>query len=1605
MLLDRPVPWRLWRGALVSGSFLTVVMCTGAVMAAPAGVTIEPPTLLVGDRWLLETDPTHDAVAFNVRVLLDRNQPGATARDIPVRFFTRLAEDGDPLGTEIVGSSETTIIVTVPPVVANQLVDVDLEIVPTRRLSLARTYRVAIDVLHDDDPPSGNFQRDSARAFGPYEFVHFNGDLLFGTTATVMQRLASPPLETAVNRYRLWVAEGMLATGFAYTNQPPATAFVDVLFDDSTGQATVVSGSVQVVPPAPVIDTNGWTGTLGPILLNASGLAATHFTLDLPEGSGWRVDDLSTSTTALLNPVFSSGDVPLPLNENLEPIGPVSGTFAENHEYVDERMAIGLVGRDWSWDVQSLTLFNPTARFLRRHHYDQWLAVKGDLPDANDGYLNQLDTAFANLTVLPGTHGGFTFDATIHPGAFSTHFPHGFVQHSGGLLRFTNSVPAGGSQLTLATATIVAHTGCRNEPNAVPDPATLEAVAVGPVSIGFTAQGGLWLEGLPLPETNPPGQIPRVRRAAAGKDETSGLPLHETADYLAQPVQLYVPGPTVPFQDGLDREDDGNATVDESGEHPGEFNPARWLLTGIRPIEAFALEHPGTDEYLDGEGDYAGVNFRGYPGLTGVSRVGGGMMGPYDLEPCQKVYARSSGTTGRWVADDTTLPPSVMIGGADPFEILFDEWAFQLVGNEPQFEHSVVQGSVLLPHPAEIQLAFDSMEFTCCGNLDKVALADGQSAQQLAYWQQAHIAIQSARFVSADACSMANSCLELHVRARANGLPEDVDGILCFRGSGRMTTGLDGPLPASTLHLPVGSKFAGEYYIEPVRHSFYNDPPGGSLGNNDGFINVAGLANLPFFEVMPSHAHLTGTDLAGGVNPNIIPGWQGGWETNSDTYFSSKSFDTGHRGFPPALGSPSQYLGSTDPIHVPHARRTWFGRIAFDFPVLYDPVTGYFHSLEKKVTDVIIADAEADVPYLNHEKAAIDFGVTVGLSLNNLLSDVLAFATGELTEGFADLAIGPALVDVDQGLKELDGLLSLQVREALGGAVMPALDSGIIASAAAQLKGGAAVNVALGEIHFSAALQNDIATATSGDVTGKLAPIASGLDGMRQFLDANNDTQLGQLMERAMGFLNLPPGLDALSVPELIELGGLDAGPVRERLEILRERMAELRDLVQNVPGLDAELEGLLMGANADYAGLGPLVQSGLQDYFTTVAADPGAYTVEEIEARIRGEIEAGLWAMPVFGQVQTVLRSRFYHLDHLTRQVLASALDQLNRAITDIVAEAIDLDELLGPLKGIGNYVQSASLDGEAVITGNDLTYLSLKGHTVIQTQPIPIEFDPFYEYQQLHADGALGCDPGATSAQFNRITMGATVAPATFTSGEVSITLSSQFSFTDDARLIGFMGGLEVLAEGVSMQPVNFDRMSVLLNIGGNDPSFSDFEFYVAAEAEATLFKSSSPVQLPWTNFELFGGLFAGRTCSDAPYAAWLPPEVTSALPNLPFTGAIAAVDGKFPFYDVGCLMRLKAGANVGAWGAVHHSPGAESPATFGVGAFMGGKVSGDFLCLLSGQGSLFMQSGLGSGGPFLAGTIEGQLELGKCPFCLEIDGHYSTQIDADGNVNVDF
>jgi hypothetical protein len=153
-------------------------------------------------------------------------------------------------------------------------------------------------------------------------------------------------------------------------------------------------------------------------------------------------------------------------------------------------------------------------------------------------------------------------------------------------MRIENSrvVPAE-SQLNDALVHILYGKGCRSpgDPSGLPEPQ--QAVRMTVAALQFTPQAGLWAEG-PL---TTPAQNPIVENHLE-IGLANGTPTHETDAFAT--LRYYMPGTWVPHADGFDRSDDGNALTDEPGEDPQEFNPARYLLSGLRADLGFGLEHP-----------------------------------------------------------------------------------------------------------------------------------------------------------------------------------------------------------------------------------------------------------------------------------------------------------------------------------------------------------------------------------------------------------------------------------------------------------------------------------------------------------------------------------------------------------------------------------------------------------------------------------------------------------------------------------------------------------------------------------------------------------------------------------------------------------------------------------------------------------------------------------------------------------------------------------------------------------------------------------------------------------------------------------------------------
>jgi hypothetical protein len=188
---------------------------------------------------------------------------------------------------------------------------------------------------------------------------------------------------------------------------------------------------------------------------------------------------------------------------------------------------------------------------------------------------------------------------------------------------------------------------------------------------------------------------------------------------------------------------------------------------------------------------------------------------------------------------------------------------------------------------------------------------------------------------------------------------------------------------------------------------------------------------------------------------------------------------------------------------------------------------------------------------------------------------------------------------------------------------------------------------------------------------------------------------------------------------------------------------------------------------------------------------------------------------------------------------------------------------------------------------------------------------------------------------------------------------------------------GSFELTQGGFGFEGFQIDEFNALMAIGAAE--FAGNPELVEAYLAAT-------VQSRFTDYTLAGGAFLGRTCNFDPIS-W-DPDVNALLGSPPFTGVYVFGEGTFPIYDFSCLLRLSAGAGIGAFYF------AEGP-TYG--GKLEGSVSGEALCIVSIKGEAKL-AGLKSGSDFrYHGHASVKGKAGLCPLCVkfnrQIDTRYST------------
>ena len=1541
-------------------AFLCLALWPGVLLAEPLHVSVAAPTVSVPHRYILATDPARNVLRVTVQTTVSRNAfcPSGNlllpcpATNVSVRYTVRLMREAIEIATAQVVTNYNL------GGTSMQNVEQVLALSPATLLKDGAQHYIAYEIEHIEDPANGQYVEDQTGETVTMVLAHFTGPLRFGSVGATLQQLAANPTYLGAVGWSLNIAQGITSNGYDFSHTatvPPPVVAVR----DAAGELTVSSGTVQVTG-AGAFEWMGWNATRGLTRLSTSGFSTDTLTLELPAGIGWRF-----AGERKLRARFQIPTSPVALDTNLNPSISLSGTVTNSMQFFAETYPVEFASTGWRWSGGLLALVMPQTRFVRQVHYQDWETAKGDIPDSNDGFWTLLQPATtSSLTISPGLTGGIGVSLRFDPGVFFSHFPLTATQNGlGGVMRIQNSrVVPEDSQLGDALVHILYGKGCRSpgDPTGLPEPQ--QAVRMTVATLQFTPQAGLWAEGSVMT----PAQNPTVENHLE-IGLANGTPTHETETFAT--MRYYMPGTWVPHADGFDRSDDANALADEPGEDPQEFNPARYLLSGLRADLGFALEHPQTAPYAAGAGDYPGGNLIHYTGLEARSHVGGGDTGLYPLTDHSKFYIRRSGVSG--ILESASGPNALPAYG---YAVSLTNFGLSFLSNEPQ--ESRINGSINLPYPSGFTQNFQELMLTCCGNITDGKIAPGDDEKNLAYWSNADFTSETLRFTHDpnEPCDTANALLELGVTGYIGHIPGGHAGFLYPRANGVLNA-QDALDRESHLALPARVEFAS-YDFTPVRHAYFNYypdfPAAGNPVPGPGWINVVGLQGVPFFRDLEVHAQVLGS--TGAFEPPLFV--LGGWKSAGDNFFNQANFDSGHRGFPP-LVPPANYR--TNQNYLTHAQQVWFGLVPFDYPVAFNQLTRTFHSLAPSGLDLAVMDSNSKVERLNSELASLrfrgEFDVEALLNPVNLLESQVE----NLVAGFVE-DIGAAAIPIKTGMNALSDLLDVQSKRLVDEVILPALEPAVVDPLVESLEEGLdALEIdARLDLYLDLPLQEQFevlgqhaagGSAIAQHVNQRLGEVRSALEAVNNIvitIDTIENLLLSALQKNGVPVQDISQDLIDEAKESL--LGAGSGGELAGRLVELKVAIEELRAVLTEVI---ARLEqGQEFAARVDAiftdvanfasvaSGAKPVLSFWLKN---EVYPDILEWSPEELRQRIRSEIRDRILQSQAMAEVHTALRELSYGLDATVRDALATVTQAINDEVMGLLGDVFDdLEEQLAPLKNFGQYLKSAGISGHSVIRGDRLALLRLDGVAEINIQEIPITFNGFFEYRELTSDGPGSCDLPLGERR-NEVTLGASGAATSMLGGENRISIATKFTFDDQSPPLplGLFGSFErVEGGGFEVETFRIDELSASLAIGGGTGK----EYYLSAYVHTT-----------FEDYVLAGGIFLGKTCSAAPLA-WDPfaETVLSANPN--FTGAYVFGQGTFPLYSFNCLLNVNVGAEVSAFAGTH------------LGGRIGGSVSGEALCLVSAKGEASLAYAQSGGERLYQGTIGLNAKIGPCPLCAK-------------------
>ncbi len=941
----------------------------------------------------------------------------------------------------------------------------------------------------------------------------------------------------------------------------------------------------------------------------------------------------------------------------------------------------------------------------------------------------------------------------------------------------------------------------------------------------------------------------------------------------------------------------------------------RYLLAG-RSTTSIDLYYYGEESFVAGEGYYAGINFMP-DHLTGMAvtvDIGDDSLG-ITLNEGSKFYIRGGGYTG--TLDGTLGADTNLELYPDPqcsnqgYQIELTSFGQAYLDNESEGLDSKIDGEVDIPFPSQINIPFDDMTLSPCGNFTSGQIPEDEQnvTRTLAYWL----------------ADLRLSTIEFELREESS--PDD-DRTLWI-SSVNHVDGLDtdplmqinlrpcGTIAKSMAAEPVDTALDGYGTTIEILYLTEYDPNDGTTPN--GFYSFINSLDVPFFDPPRVHSQIRpdthrladGSPWDDSTNADSDgDGWPDNYSPNASDSLSDQFYNY-----------------SADRLITMHTEIG--GVIPLNYEVKYNPSDMSFKSSESIGQDLLVIDIDSEIRNLNQTHAEITFGLEVsGIPEINFSS-----LAGDFSDDIQELIFDAIRDKLDEVSESLTGDMSGTLRPILKQLIQPHVENAVdsiqgYVDKAPDIQSVYEIEVDLQTVvdqmlsnidlehAFDATGADDMLTEIIAVIDEVVAILEDISDAVQVSID-DLDGLAEDLVELALDILNMATEIDIYEVLDNIEeVQQQIAEPLAEIIDVLNEAKSYLNDPLSLSSTYFGDLPALRASIDASVA-----------DYLLEMTVDQ----VNTLDAEeITNLILDGIFNSDMFQEFNSFASGLLIPVKEMLYEQANNLLDKLNDLVDKFLEEALDFTEgAEGAFKNLSKF-KGAEMEGYAVISGDVLEKLHIDASLELEI-PDEMTFGGYLDITRYEVESAgKSCFDDFDSGAVLDIRIGAEDISLNWGASDLSATIEFALMLYNGKPVN--VGGSIITEGSLDFETVTFSDLGFGIAIG-------EIENYIWAMGSGS-----------FNDYTVDGGIFLGTCCTLEPLEI-IDPQVASLLTIDEMSGVFAKVGASIPIYNYGCTLRVAAEAEIGAW-------------YFAEGPTYGGKLVagayGEGLCLVSVKGEITLIGG---------------------------------------------